>query len=116
MCSCLQGCRENHAILEGKSLHSPIEVPVLSTSPNMAKSLKPSQSVEEIRGHTMPNGRDQPPVFTDHPALGAAGAGIWQWDGLARRTVAARLSAGRRHTGGSAADPSSQTLYHSAGR
>jgi len=38
MCSCLQGCRENHAILEGKSLHSPIEVPVLSTSPNMAKS------------------------------------------------------------------------------
>jgi hypothetical protein len=55
------------------------------------------------------------PVVTDHPALGA-GAGMWQGDRLAPWTVAPQSSAGRRHTGNSAAGPSSQTLDHSGGR
>lgn len=63
----------------------------------------------------LPNGREQPPVFTDHPALGA-GAEVWQWNRLVRRMVAPQSSVRRRHTGGSAAGPSSQTLYHSGGR
>jgi hypothetical protein len=63
----------------------------------------------------LPNGREQPPVFTDHPALGA-GAEVWQWNRLARRMVTPQSSARRRHTGGSAAGPSSRTVDHSGGR
>ena len=67
-------------------------------------------------GHVhLPNGRDQPPAFSDHTALGA-GAGMWQWDRMARRTDAPQSPAGRRHTGGSAAGPSSRTVDHTGGR
>jgi hypothetical protein len=44
--------RENRAVTGGKLLHCLVEVPMLSTSPNLAKSHCTSKSVETIRGHT----------------------------------------------------------------
>jgi hypothetical protein len=52
MFSCPREGQENRLLLRGSLSISLVEVPVLSTSPNMAKSLKPVKSVDTIRGHT----------------------------------------------------------------
>jgi hypothetical protein len=47
-----QRARKTATLLRGSFSTFLIEVPTLSTSPNVAKSLKPSKSVDMIRGYT----------------------------------------------------------------